>query len=195
MSLAAAPANPRVLKALVSLAIARQADFEDDAQRVYLHVLGDCDAALVARACEQLAREPRGEFESAMPAAAVIRERVRLIAIADTEAAAVKRLAPMPAREDDEPTFHCRECHDEPNAWRPFWCPGAGKYRVMDRPARATGARRQCARPQPHEQHGYVERCECSDTNPVIAAARQRFYASRPKRETKSRRASASGGE
>jgi hypothetical protein len=57
----------RILKALVTLATARQARFEEGAQRVYVSLLKGYDPARITAVCEQLAREPRGEYEPAMP--------------------------------------------------------------------------------------------------------------------------------
>jgi hypothetical protein len=34
----------------------------------------------------------------------------------------------------EEPVFACTGCFDEPNGWRSFWCPGAGRLRLASRP-------------------------------------------------------------
>jgi hypothetical protein len=63
-----------ILKSLIALSRARQAEFDEADQRVYLHVLSDLYPAQVQAACVNLARRPRPEYGSAMPSAGDIRE-------------------------------------------------------------------------------------------------------------------------
>ena len=168
-----------VLKALINLAIARQAEFADGAQRVYLHLLSDLDPALVRRACDVWALRPRAEFAPAMPDAASLRETVAELAREDAEASRRRALAPMPVSDDDGPRYFCLSCRDESSSFRPFWCPGTGDKRTLDRPARSEGSIVECGRTQPHGQHDYVARCECWQRNPVVDARRQRQHVKR----------------
>lgn len=171
----------RKLKALVSLALARQAEFTDAAQRVYLHLLADTDEALIARACEDWAKRPRGEYAPAMPTAADLRATADLIAQQDQQALRSRALAPMPVADEDGPRFFCVDCRDESSGWRPFWCHGMGPLRDLHRPARAEGSITSCGRPGHHAPHGFVERCACWAVNPVIAARRAKQQAAKPK--------------
>lgn len=163
-----------VLKALANLAIARQAEFADGAQRVYLHLLSDLDPALIRRACEVWARRPRAEFAPAMPDAASLRETVAELARADAEASRLRALAPMPVSDDDGPRYFCLSCRDESSGFRPFWCPGSGEHRTLDRPARSEGSIVDCGRSHPHWSHDYVARCECWQRNPVASTRGRR---------------------
>ena len=56
-----------ILRSLINLSIARQAEFGEPEQRVYVNLLKNLEPTRVSRACADLAREPRGEYESAMP--------------------------------------------------------------------------------------------------------------------------------
>ena len=80
----------------------------------------------------------------------------------------------QPVSEADEPRFHCTDCHDESSAWRPFWCAGMGELRRLEKPITAAGDLASCGRMRAHIPHGYVEKCACSATNPVIAEHRAR---------------------
>ncbi len=78
---------------------------------------------------------------------------------------------------NDEPTYHCLDCYDEPNGWRVYWCQGDGEYRKspQDKPAVEKHATtRDCERNKAHYPHTYTERCGCFYTNPIRAAARER---------------------
>jgi hypothetical protein len=86
-------------------------------------------------------------------------------------------------RDDDGPRFYCLSCHDELHNWRPFWCPGAGGYRTMDRPDYTIGSIVDCGRTKAHGPHAYVARCECADTNPVSARRREREARERVERQ------------
>ena len=175
--LAAAPqaGGARITKALVNLALARQAEFADGAQRVYLHLLADLDPALVARSCEVWARRPRGEYAPAMPTAADIRATVTELQRADADAARARALHPMPQSDEDGPRYFCPNCFDETSWWRTFWCQGRGASRSLARPEYAVGSMVECGRAKEHKPHSYVARCECYGTNPVSAGRRRRW--------------------
>lgn len=80
----------------------------------------------------------------------------------------------------DEPLYHCLSCLD--GGWRPFWCPGSGAFRNLERPDYAEGSIVDCGRVKRHLPHAYAARCECIDTNPIIAArARRRLEQARAK--------------
>lgn len=167
-------AKDKIKKSLVNLAIARQAEFEDGAQRVYLHLLADLDPALIARACHEWALKPREAFTSTMPSAADLRATVAEIARVDAAEAKLRALPPAPLDAEDEPRFFCASCRDESNGWRAFWCPGGGADRTFERPARAEGSIVDCGRQRRHAGHDYVARCECWGRNPVVERAKER---------------------
>jgi hypothetical protein len=76
------------------------------------------------------------------------------------------------ASDDDGPRYFCVACRDEPAAWRLWCCAGLGKFRavtVRDIPTS------QCGRRKDHPPHTYAERCQCSQTNPVVAEHRRRL--------------------
>ena len=89
----------------------------------------------------------------------------------------------LPVDPEDEPTFHCHVCRDESAGWRPFWCPGAGKFRTFEVPAWGEGSIVDCGRRRPDDGHNYRARCECFETNPVIQARREREQRRRVERE------------
>ncbi len=77
---------------------------------------------------------------------------------------------------EDEPTFHCLNCFDEPAAWRFWWCQGKGKQRDLVPTERVSSFPIcDCGRWKPHGPHTYMARCECSDTNPIIGEHRRRL--------------------
>lgn len=82
-----------VLKALVALSRARQAEFHEVDQRVYVRVLEDLTCELVLTACGVLAAAPRPEYGSAMPSAGDIRREVGLIAARRREQAEAEQRA------------------------------------------------------------------------------------------------------
>ena len=167
-----------VARALAGLALARQAsEFDDQAQRVYQRVLEPVDPELVRRACLELARLPVQDYKSRMPEVGLIAETAAALARADQATARARALAPMPVADEDGPRFFCLECRDEGAGWRPFWCPGVGPGALTDRPARLEGVRLVCGRVEAHAAHGYVDRCACWATNPVIARRRSRTAA------------------
>lgn len=181
------PGVPSAGAALARLAIARGSVPDEATAVIYLDLLQDVDAACLAEACDELAREPRREFESALPDVGTIRARAEDVGRRWRAEAAHAKLLPAPHKSHDrEPTFFCLDCLDEPNALRIFWCYGVGSQRVgIDaKPDRAHGAIHPCGRLQEHGPHTYAERCQCSETNPVIARARERERASKAKRVT-----------
>jgi hypothetical protein len=135
-------AKERMAKALANLALARQvADFGDNAQRVYLHLLADLDPVLVARACEAYARQPRKEFESTMPAVADIRVKVDSLRHTDAVAASQSRVRLLPP-DVNEPTYECAQCRDAPGGWILLRCPET-----------------KCVRHREHAAHTFTVRC------------------------------------
>jgi hypothetical protein len=85
----------------------------------------------------------------------------------------------------DEPTYHCRDCWDEPSAFVVCVCPGRGEKLIN--PSYTTARVRRtvsCLRTQDHPPHSYVERCPCGPSNPIIAGHRQRMSTYREKRAT-----------
>jgi len=94
---------------LTLLARARQAEFAEEDQIIYAHVLRDLDLGLIGAACEELAREPREAFASTMPTVGDIRARCERIEYARAQ----EPLA----------TFACPKCQDEPNGWIQWECP------------------------------------------------------------------------
>lgn len=92
-------------------------------------------------------------------------------------------------RDEDGPKYFCAACRDEWAAWRMFWCAGRGDYRAVDKGKVAPDIPiSQCARRADHLPHTYVERCQCSDTNPVVAEQRRRLEEFRLKKKAESKR-------
>jgi hypothetical protein len=85
---------------------------------------------------------------------------------------------------EDEPTFHCRECSDEPNGWIVTACPGRGKHYNPNYAANRVSRTVQCARAREHGPHTYADRCGCVATNPEIKRHRDRMNEHRHKRAT-----------
>lgn len=185
MSLVVQDATTRRMNALKWMAIARGVgDIDGGVGVVYLQAVLDVDPAVLEAACKAIGSEPRGQHDPALPSVGDILERCREVARQDADRAARARVLPAHRPDDREPTFHCLLCYDEPNAWRLFWCPGKGHERTHDKPSRATGTSTYpCSRHKEHGGHTYAERCECSDTNPVIFAHRERMAAARPKKQ------------
>jgi hypothetical protein len=69
-----------------------------------------------------------------------------------------------------EPLFGCAHCLD--TSWRPFRCSGGHREHLHTRDGHLPAY--PCGRRNLHAPHGYVERCACVDTNPVIAKRRER---------------------
>jgi len=59
--------------ALQALAIARATEIDEAALAVYLHLLSDIDPSEISRACERLAKQPRRDYQAAMPEVGLIR--------------------------------------------------------------------------------------------------------------------------
>lgn len=159
----------RTLKALVNLALARQAEFGDATQRVYEHVLREIAPELVARACERLAGQPREDYKSAMPEAGEIKAVADEIAAQDRIDAARQRVLPAPSDDDPRTWRYCNACDD--SSWEEFWCVGNGS--VPQPVYRQNLTARDCGRPREHASHTFVRRCDCLDRNPVIARRRE----------------------
>ena len=131
------------MTALDRLAIARQHDFTQNQQRVYLAALDSVPAPDVAFVCAHLATLVPKTFETRMPIVGVILDGCReLAATRRREAELSKRLA---WRETDEPTYRCPLCHDEPSGWAlALQCPQTP-----------------CGRQKAHAPHSWARRCGC----------------------------------
>lgn len=163
------------------LALARGSRLDGPTASAYMDALGDLDPAMVERACFDLARVARRDYESAVPSAPAIRERCEQIARADAEVAAKLKLLPAPKSEEDAPTYFCLSCLDESSGWRTATCLGAGAQRQATLPLRLAGPEVEpCGRTEPHGPHAFVVRCHCRGFNPVVAARRERQQARRP---------------
>lgn len=171
-------------EALKFLIVARQADADPAVGVVYLTALADVAPEFLEAACHKLALLPREDYKPAMPDVGTIRELAESLAREADLDAQFKLLAPMPLAESDEPRFFCLSCRDEPHGWRPFWCPGTGEARSLDRPDRSEGSVVECGKRRGHAPHQYVARCECYETNPVAAEIRRReaSFRAKPKR-------------
>lgn len=135
---------------VLRLSIARGGGVLDDiTSDVYVRGLLECDAELVQRACDALSREPREDYQQAMPPLPTILERVRAIHRADIEARArAKALPPAP----NERTFACYKCEDDPAGWMVIMrCPdvdcGEPHYKQGERVE--------------HTPHTFTVRCPC----------------------------------
>ncbi len=157
------------------LALARGTSADTPTLTAYMDALADVDPALVERACFDLARLSRSEYEAALPAAGTIRDRVSAILRADLDAERARvALLPAPKSDDDSPRYFCPDCHDEWSGWRMFAC-GGTKSPVVDPKALARVedlTARHCGRREPHAAHPYAERCSCWQHNPVVARRR-----------------------
>lgn len=153
---------------LQALAIARSTEADDAVLAVYLHSLSDLDPALVCAACERLAREPRKDYQAALPEVGLIRAEASKLARELRESESQKRLAPPPDDADPRTWVHCPTCAD--TSWQSLRCHGGSKSHG-DRDAHLP--RFHCGRRHPHRPHTYTERCGCFATNPVIASRRK----------------------
>jgi hypothetical protein len=92
-------------KILWKLAIARQAEFDDDAERVYLEALADIPVGYLQAGCFDLAKLPRADFGSVMPDVGTIR--------AAALAHVPKFATPEVPHDADPRTWHrCHACAD-----------------------------------------------------------------------------------
>jgi hypothetical protein len=90
---------------LAKLALARQADFSEDAERVYLEALSDIPVGYLQAGCFDLAKLPRADFGSTMPDVGTIR--------AAALAHQPKFASPQPPVDSDPRTWHrCHACAD-----------------------------------------------------------------------------------
>lgn len=157
-----------------ALATARRADFDDAELAVYIDLLADLDPHLVDRACRQLGKKPRERYEPAMPDVAKIRQTAEQIASDDRALLRRSRLAPGPDDRDPRTHVFCRTCQD--TGWPSLRCPGISgpdSGRDDHLTVKLCGITSLA-----HAAHTYVERCECVETNPVIA--RRRDFARSP---------------
>lgn len=163
---------------LIECAVSRGGRLDDIESEVYLDKLGDLDAALLARVLDQMALEPRKEFEPVVPSVPAIRVRCEALARQDADREAARKLLPLPASDDDPRTWvHCPDCRDESSGWREAWCIGGGAQADRESHSphhRSTRPilRTYCGRKMAHGPHSYVMRCGCVGTNPVIAKRR-----------------------
>lgn len=164
--------NLVVHEALSRLAIARASELDDLTAQVYLEGLADIEPQTVSRACADLAKLPRRDYDTALPSVGTIRERCQMVSAAELAAEAAAKMLPMPVTEDDEPRYFCLDCFD--TAWRLFDCAGKGPQASLEKIPTLT--RFPCARLKAHPPHSYAEPCKCIDTNPVIAADRKRQH-------------------
>lgn len=175
----------RVSGALTYLSAARQASIDEETFGVYMLALNGLEPDVIERACYALGAKQRKAFEPAMPTVGDIREACGDVAREDAATQAKALLLPAPPTKENEPTFHCFECMDEPNGWRLFYCLGKGDLHQFAPPAHAPGPVFPCGRLKRHPPHTYAERCKCLATNPVIARAKEFANVSRLKRETR----------
>jgi len=156
-----------VKTALQALAIARSSEADEAVLAVYLHELADLDRGLVMLACERLAKLPRREYQAALPDVGTIRAEAMLVQVERDREAARRRLAPIPEQEDRRMYRHCLDCQD--SGWRLFRCTGqTGDRGLRDPELTLLG----CARRAQHQAHSYADRCQCIETNPMIARRR-----------------------
>jgi hypothetical protein len=161
--------DPRILRALVGMAIAKRAELDDLTQQVYVAGLEDMAPEWVIRACERLGRQPRAPFEPALPTLGTLRQVAAEIGREDRAAADKAKLLPSPAGADDDPRSWvcCRDCED--TGWRSFRCHGDHAPAVTGEPRDPHLESRFCGRARQHARHGWADRCACIATNPVIA--------------------------
>jgi hypothetical protein len=164
--------NAQMKLALQALAIARSTEADEAVLVVYLDALADMDGRMVARACQRLAKQPRLEYQAALPEVGLIRAEVATIAREDREAEHRRSLAAHSRREDDPTTWiFCRDCHDTSYRW--YRCDGGTSERgLRDSELRLMP----CARRAGHFAHTYAERCQCYNTNPEIQKAREQAH-------------------
>lgn len=156
--------------AVAQLALARGSSIDTPTVLVYQDALGDLDPVMVERACFDLARVTRKDYESALPSAPAIRERVGQIAKADEAVAKAARMLPEPKSDDDGPRFFCVACHDEPSGWQTVRCGGSGPHAGRALPPHEQQLDAQhCGRRDNHPSHTFVVRCTCWQRNPVVA--------------------------
>ena len=165
-----------VSEALVRLAVARAALVDEVAVAVYLDALADVEPTLIVRACAELAKAEREDFESALPSVGAIRAKAERIARDEAALEQAKKMLPLPKPDEDGPRFFCRDCRDESSGWRSCWCQGSGLLWVRDVPKSYIGDEvKNCGRPSLHKPHPYVVRCSCWQVNPVVAARKAKY--------------------
>lgn len=82
----------RKVQALIKLGIARQSPQDDASQIVYVEGLESVPSDIVERACSQLAREPKNDYEPAFPSLGALIQRCREVRDHDDMASAPKQL-------------------------------------------------------------------------------------------------------
>ena len=160
--------------ALMALAVARSSEADEAILAVYLRSLDDMDPSHVRRACERLGREPRAEYQAALPDVGTVRATAAAIAREDRETEHRRMLAPLPSDADPRTWVSCLDCLD--TSWRSYRCDG-GTGETGDRDSHLR--RVYCGRRNWHYAHSYTVRCQCFDTNPVIARRRERYTEAR----------------
>jgi hypothetical protein len=78
--------------ALVKLGAARQSPPDELAQQVYGEGLSHIPSDIVERACQQLAREPKNDYEPSFPPLGIIIERCKAVRDHDDQVNAPKQL-------------------------------------------------------------------------------------------------------
>lgn len=169
-------------EALARLAVARGGRIDAMQSDVYLDGLLDLPPDLVQRACLDIGKRPRVEFDSILPSVGEIRAEVETVRRTDVETDARRLLGSAPKNRGDEPTFYCLDCHDEPNGWRIYQCRGVGEVAK-----RGDGDYSPCGRTKTHTPHAFAELCACLPHNPVIARAKEQMRKARQKFNEKRR--------
>jgi hypothetical protein len=142
-----------ILGAVTRLAQSKLAHMGEAELDVFVSSLIDIPAPLVVAACERLSKADT----YGMPDAGKIRATAQQVS--DRELSQ-RALPPAPG----EKTYHCANCHDDPNAWLFVWCPGYGELAVESdaKPLTAKDAPTiACHRDEHHPPHTYCERCAC----------------------------------
>lgn len=85
-------------------------------------------------------------------------------------------------RPQDEPTFSCATCRDEPSGHVVFWCEGFGEYRVLGPSRRGSDlVVKFCRRTKLHPPHTFTDRCHCYGHNATVERRKQREREQRQK--------------
>ena len=176
--------NPKQ-QALVRLAIARQFDLDEGTQEVYLDSLRIETDIDVDEACHALATKPRADYDTAFPSLGALLAMCREVRLARAQRRIAELASHAPKQltsGGDEPTYHCRDCWDEPSGWVVCLCTGRGKLINPSYTSARVTRRVSCLRTQDHPAHTYTERCPCAPSNPVIARHRDRMVQASQKR-------------
>ncbi len=132
-----------LVTALGALVIARGAILDPGTLQIYLTHLSTEHQPSVIAACVTLAREPKGQYEAALPDVGRILKQAKVERWNSTKppARVAGYLPPAPG----EPTYRCGKCFDDP----------AGFIRAQQCPIV------KCDRKQDHAPHYFTVRCPC----------------------------------